>query len=354
MESELKKLAAAMRDMSGMVGDHHWQAAKAIEELGVLKSNNAEPDQQLDVARGASTANAIEIVRGLDDLPPMYFRMVTDALQQYAEPGEKLGADGLEVVAWAVERDGDASFPWLCKTQLGAEDNAKLVTLRPAARVTSLCRLTDAQRLLSQLREELAQRNAEVERLWADRKTDAALIHELRTKLHALESQQAASVGGERECTCPKINSAGKPGLCPIHDARYIEQQKARAALSPAGGGVVQVCKLGAYGIAYDMPDTYRAFTYAEQPNNPIAWKLGRALSDAHKAGGGDWIDYGLGLLKTLQAEGFGVFQIAKPLCATCDDNGRIGGPSFYAPDEGGDPCPDCAKPQANSQEGQP
>jgi len=28
--------------------------------------------------------------------------------------------------------------------------------------------------------------------------------------------------------------------------------------------------------------------------------------------------------------------------CATCNDNGLIGGPSFYQPDEGGIPCPDC------------
>lgn len=28
--------------------------------------------------------------------------------------------------------------------------------------------------------------------------------------------------------------------------------------------------------------------------------------------------------------------------CPTCNDNGMIGGPSFYAPDEGGEPCPDC------------
>lgn len=35
----------------------------------------------------------------------------------------------------------------------------------------------------------------------------------------------------------------------------------------------------------------------------------------------------------------------SSPKCATCNDNGRIGGPSFYAPDEGGDPCPDCAQP---------
>lgn len=31
--------------------------------------------------------------------------------------------------------------------------------------------------------------------------------------------------------------------------------------------------------------------------------------------------------------------------CPTCNDNGMIGGPSFYAPDEGGDSCPDCAAP---------
>ncbi|GMG89625.1 hypothetical protein Cmtc_08450 [Cupriavidus sp. TKC] len=29
--------------------------------------------------------------------------------------------------------------------------------------------------------------------------------------------------------------------------------------------------------------------------------------------------------------------------CRTCNDNGMIGGPTFYAPDEGGDPCPDCS-----------
>lgn len=28
--------------------------------------------------------------------------------------------------------------------------------------------------------------------------------------------------------------------------------------------------------------------------------------------------------------------------CATCNDQGMIGGPSYYAPDEGGAPCPDC------------
>lgn len=36
---------------------------------------------------------------------------------------------------------------------------------------------------------------------------------------------------------------------------------------------------------------------------------------------------------------------VQQPKCKTCDDNGRIGGQSFYAPDEGGDPCPDCCAP---------
>jgi hypothetical protein len=31
------------------------------------------------------------------------------------------------------------------------------------------------------------------------------------------------------------------------------------------------------------------------------------------------------------------------PTCATCNDHGMIGGPSFYSPDEGGEPCPTCS-----------
>jgi hypothetical protein len=34
-----------------------------------------------------------------------------------------------------------------------------------------------------------------------------------------------------------------------------------------------------------------------------------------------------------------------EPICATCNGYGMIGGPSYYAPDEGGEPCPDCAAP---------
>lgn len=44
----------------------------------------------------------------------------------------------------------------------------------------------------------------------------------------------------------------------------------------------------------------------------------------------------------------------AAPSCPTCIDRGLIGGPSFYAPDEGGVPCPDCAAPGVSTMEDKP
>lgn len=73
---------------------------------------------------------------------------------------------------------------------------------------------------------------------------------------------------------------------------------------------VVQSCKIGIYGRAYDLPGTKRAYTYKDQPDNVGAMKLGRAASAA-KAGG-DSIDHGLSLLKSLSDEGFGVFEVAR------------------------------------------
>jgi hypothetical protein len=68
--------------------------------------------------------------------------------------------------------------------------------------------------------------------------------------------------------------------------------------------------KLGAYGSAFDGPEDRRAYTYTDQPANLAAWKLGNAA--ARVAAGGDPIDRGLSLLKELEAEGFGVFELVK------------------------------------------
>jgi broad specificity phosphatase PhoE len=69
-------------------------------------------------------------------------------------------------------------------------------------------------------------------------------------------------------------------------------------------------CFIGAKGSVFDLPTTKRAYTYAEQPGNVVASKLGRALETAARCSASDSIDAGLVLLKALQAEGFGVFQL--------------------------------------------
>lgn len=72
----------------------------------------------------------------------------------------------------------------------------------------------------------------------------------------------------------------------------------------------IQVRKLGIHGNAYDGPEARRAYTYTEQPDNQDAWRLGEATSAASLANAGDLIDRGLVLLRELQANGFGVFEL--------------------------------------------
>jgi len=74
----------------------------------------------------------------------------------------------------------------------------------------------------------------------------------------------------------------------------------------------VSIYKLGIYGKAYDVPGTCRAYTYQHQPDNLGASKLGGACHAAHAAGGGDFIDYGLGLLQQLELRGFGVYELGE------------------------------------------
>lgn len=66
--------------------------------------------------------------------------------------------------------------------------------------------------------------------------------------------------------------------------------------------------KLGIMGAAFDPPSVRRAYTYSDQPNNTTASKLGSAAYKERS--GGDLIDYGLQMLRYLQDEGFGVFEI--------------------------------------------
>lgn len=90
-------------------------------------------------------------------------------------------------------------------------------------------------------------------------------------------------------------------GICPDCDAAMPAKDIVRT---------VQVCKLGTSGKAYDAPEAKRAYTYADQPDNLAASKLGRANVKASLPCAGDSIDRGLLLLRELQDQGFGVFEL--------------------------------------------
>ena len=93
-----------------------------------------------------------------------------------------------------------------------------------------------------------------------------------------------------------------------------------------------EACIVGIKGSAYDPIDTKRAYTYANQPGNVVAYKLGRASSSASLQRAGDFIDSGLILLKELQVEGYGVFDIgaeytappSKPWVSLTDEDREI------------------------------
>jgi len=75
-------------------------------------------------------------------------------------------------------------------------------------------------------------------------------------------------------------------------------------------------CFIGTKGSAFDLPSTKRAYTYAEQPSNLPAYKLGKVVVSLNNKSFGDCLDAGLLLLKELQAEGFGVFDLGAEYAA--------------------------------------
>lgn len=91
-------------------------------------------------------------------------------------------------------------------------------------------------------------------------------------------------------------------------DEKCIQILAKALAVAPAVQGEPAIRKLGIMGAAFDPPSVRRAYTYSDQPNNTTAWKLGRAAYKERS--GGDLIDYGLQMLRYLQDEGFGVFEI--------------------------------------------
>ena len=54
-----------------------------------------------------------------------------------------------------------------------------------------------------------------------------------------------------------------------------------------------------------------KTYTYKHQPtDNVLAWRMGEACIEASRCPGGDLIDTGLGLLKSLEVRGFGITSL--------------------------------------------
>jgi len=103
---------------------------------------------------------------------------------------------------------------------------------------------------------------------------------------------------------CCNQNPCAHPGVGPC-------DKPAPAAPSIAENREPEQYEIGIYGKAYDGPGKHRAYTHREQPDNFAAGRLGEAARAARP--GGDLIDYGLSLLRQLQEQGFGVFEIGRP-----------------------------------------
>lgn len=68
--------------------------------------------------------------------------------------------------------------------------------------------------------------------------------------------------------------------------------------------------KLGVRGKYFDHPEIKRGYSYYDQPDNLAALKIGRGARNSYSYTSGDDIDRGLALLKELQREGFGIFEL--------------------------------------------
>jgi hypothetical protein len=130
-------------------------------------------------------------------------------------------------------------------------------------------------------------------------------------------SQDWKALAEEQAETIAKMTSDKYPFVHIRVDASEAEKEGAlRSKLielgwtPPAAQPAPVACLIGAKGSAFDAPKTKRAYTYKEQPGNTVASKLGEACWEASKQPAGDHIDRGLILLRELQKEGFGVFDL--------------------------------------------
>lgn len=85
------------------------------------------------------------------------------------------------------------------------------------------------------------------------------------------------------------------------------------------------------------------AASYRKMADSTLMTENGRTLHEG-MLGGAENCAYAIAALPTSPAP-----AAAEP-CLTCNGHGMVGGPSYYQPDEGGVPCPDCNSPAADKK----
>ena len=115
---------------------------------------------------------------------------------------------------------------------------------------------------------------------------------------------------------------AGELDVFPLYAAPQASE--ADCSCQSGNGSLRHLCAEHA-GFKEQRSGPYQTlFTYSSQPcRNEIAWRFGEACSRAARAPAGDYIDKGLGLLKELQAAGYGIASLAaQPTDPKADRNG--------------------------------
>lgn len=170
----------------------------------------------------------------------------------------------------------------------------------PPENLTDLCGVA-----MAGVRAELAYAAQPARQVGGDESEDASDLHVWRatTKFgetcHFGEDSYARAWAG-KEGKVERVDLTPRPDLTVVPGAE----------LAPAAVVSVQICRLGAYGKAFDLPSEARAYSYEHQPDNAGAYKLGTAAGAVRVMSAGDSIDAGLNLLKALAGEGFGVFEL--------------------------------------------
>lgn len=283
-ETQQHTLRAMAKNYAGV---HYWDhldsqvCVKAADEIAALE---AECERlRARVSELHSEVSAANERAGVAGDNRRFMQLERDALAAELAAIRAAGGAQVEVVAYQCGESGRLF-------------SANFSLSKPEP----LMRISQHGRIVAAMAAELEQARRTAEYWKQEHLAGNAVIEQLRAELEAARKQ--SPIG--------HVALGSHTGVVFYSHMPQLPDGTKLYALPPLAGQVSgQECRLGILGKAYDTPSVCRAYTYADQPDNVGAMKLGRAALSVRP--GGDEIDAGLGLLDRLSREGYGVFQIA-------------------------------------------